>query len=175
MDERVESIIDAKDRELQEVSVTLQSFIRLIQHGILFLTFVVLVTGCGRDADVQSPPIDVTVAAGGMVLPTPVNLPTVAMDIAVNAEADSEVDTGAPHYVPGQVLQAAETLLLYADADRGAAVMNQYAAATEFTVLEPSGNYSTYPVLQAEAEWYRLRAADGLVGWATAERLALVE
>ncbi|MCB0061115.1 MAG: hypothetical protein KDE19_03335, partial [Caldilineaceae bacterium] len=130
--------------------------------------------GCGGDADRQEPTVAVTVAAGGMVLPTPVNVqPTATAQTATDVPATA---TDAMRgFQPGQTVQATVPLLLYADADAGTAVMNRYPTAARFTVLEPSGDYRAYPVQRDAVSWYRLRATDGLVGWAMAAEVTLAE
>ena len=69
--------------------------------------------------------------------------------------------------VPGQPVVANDPVgvKLYSDASVNAPVMAIYAEGTAFTVLEPSGDYGAYPIEQAGHRWYRLRAADGLIGW----------
>jgi hypothetical protein len=48
-------------------------------------------------------------------------------------------------------------------------VLEEYPAGATFTVIEPSGVYTSYPIAVEGRSWYRLRAADGLVGWAIIE------
>jgi hypothetical protein len=75
--------------------------------------------------------------------------------------------------VPGQVVTGREgSVRLYADATTSAPFLDSYGRATTFTVLEPSGEYDQYPVQQDERTWVRVRAADGLVGWAATDTLA---
>jgi len=95
-----------------------------------------------------------------MVVPTAANVPTVTRGVEMVI------------YLPGQVVQTIAPLSLYADATDAAMLMKSYAAATQFTVIEPSGDYDTYPIVTSEDQWYRVRADDGLVGWVTAEQLA---
>lgn len=154
-----------------EVRVTLQSFIRRTIRALLFVTIVALPIGCGRgDGAVPAVAPDVTAAAGGMALPAqPVTTTAVLTDALVAAPAL------AVELLPGQQVRPLTTAVrLYVAASRDAPVMNQYAVEAIFTLLEPSGDYSAYPV-EAEGErWYRVRAADGLVGWTPAAMLTLL-
>lgn len=152
------------------MSVTLRPVIRLIIRGILISTFVVSIifftNGCGQNEERATPDIIVTPAAGGFVLPTAVNVPT-SVPVAASVPVTESV-----LFVAGQTVQAAATLLLHADADLGALVMNRYPVGAQFTVLMPSGEYEAYPVgADDSSTWYRLRAADGLVGWVAANEL----
>ena len=143
------------------MSVTLRSFIRLIHHTGLPLIIVVVLAACGGGNTEESTPTTVaTPAAGGMVMPTATPLPTATATESVRV------------FVPGQVLVAIETVRLYADASQQAPVMNEYLSNATFTLLEPSGDYTAYPVTQEGKAWYRLRAADGLVGWVPTDELA---
>jgi hypothetical protein len=45
-------------------------------------------------------------------------------------------------------------------------------APASFVVIEPGGDYTGYPVEVDTVRWYRVRAEDGLVGWAMADGLA---
>ncbi len=146
------------------MSVTLRQNIRLILRGILLTSIVAalgaVVVGCDDVSVTPTPTVEATVAAGGMVVPTVTNelMTTPPIEVVI--------------YLPGQVVQTNAPLSLYADATATAMLMKSYAAATEFTVIEPSGEYDSYPVVSSEQQWYRVRAADGLVGWAIAEQLA---
>ncbi len=146
------------------MSVTLRSFCRLLYRNGLSLIIVVLLVACGGGAaEEDTPTVVATPAAGGMVMPTATVAPPTT--VAEPPVEDAQI-------TPGQVLLAVETVRLYGDASRQALVLNQYSATAAFTVLEPSGEYTTYPVTQESTDWYRLRAADGLVGWLPAAELA---
>lgn len=147
-----------------EMSVTLQSVIRLRIHALFFLAIVLVLAGCGGNepADVVTP--EVTAAAGGMALP--------AEPVTATVNSGAEAAPATPLPAPGEQLRPLSSgLRLYVDASRQAPVMNQYAAEASFTLLTPSGDYSAYPVELAGEQWYRLRAEDGLVGWAPAAML----
>lgn len=147
------------------MSVTLQPIIRLRIHALFFLAIVLVLAGCGGNEPVEVVAPEVTAAAGGMALP--------AEPVTTTVSAAAEVATATPLPEPGQQLRPLDGgLRLYVDASRQAPVMNQYAAEASFTLLAPSGDYSAYPVEAAGEEWYRLRAEDGLVGWAPAALLA---
>jgi len=134
---------------------------RLYRSGFP-LVIVVAVAACGgADEENSTPTVAVTPAAGGMVLPAAVAVPTATVEVVSLS--------------PGQLLIAIDELRLYADANRQAIVMNQYGASTQFTLLAPSGDYLDYPVTVEGADWVRLRADDGLVGWAPADELTASE
>jgi hypothetical protein len=139
-------------------SVTLRSFIRLIHYGLLSLLIVVAAVACGGDEPEEVAPAMNTPAAGGMVIPTATGAPPTAVAPTMPAL--------------GAQLFAIEAVRLYADAAPGAIVMSQYSTDSAFTLLAPSGPYSAYPVTVNEQTWYRLRAEDGLVGWAPTAQLA---
>ena len=142
------------------MSVTLRSFIRHIHRSGFPLIIVVALAACGGGGgDESTPTVAVTPAAGGMVMPTATAVPTATVAVAVE------------RFIPGQLFVAVDTVRLYADANRQAMVMNQYAASSVFTLLEPSGDYLAYPVTAEGADWLRLRADDGLVGWLPANEL----
>lgn len=142
--------------------VTLPSFVRLSKQMAILLLFAFLITACGGDQEPTATPVDATPAAGGMVLPT------AAADQAQTAA------TPTPTLLIGDALQVLpdQQLRLYTDATIDALVMNVYAPGERFTLLDASGDYTVYPVEQAGRRWYRLRAADGLVGWGDAAQLA---
>jgi hypothetical protein len=98
-----------------------------------------------------------------MVLPT---------TVADTAQAESATPT--PALLIGDAVQVLpdQQLRLYTDATTDALVMNLYPAGERFTLLDASGDYAAYPVEQEGRRWYRLRAADGLVGWGDAAQLA---
>jgi hypothetical protein len=91
--------------------------------------------------------------------------------------ADGTVPGSSPalEWDAGQAAIAkAATLRLYADADPNSPLLDAYVAGTRFEVLEPSGEYDSYPVRHGGAAWVRVRAEDGLVGWAEIDGLTLM-
>lgn len=113
-------------------------------------------------------------AVGGMLLNTDAE-PT------ASEGGDEGTDDAAPApatSVPARVVVVGETLTnpagrvrLYADADPNARFLDSYAQGGRFMVMEPSGDFSDYPVVVADAAWVRVRAGDGLVGWTPVEAL----
>ena len=154
------------------MSVTLQPLIRLKIHALLFVTIVLVLAGCGRGESAETAVVpDVTAAAGGMALPAVTLTSTVATEGGVTTTLTTTAEA-VPQVTPGQMLRPLTTAVrLYVDASRQAQVMNQYAVEAIFTVLEPSGDYSSYPVEAEGEQWYRVRADDGLVGWTPAALL----
>lgn len=110
-----------------------------------------------------------TPQAGGLrVAATPV-------DAVTNpAPTATPEPTTPPVLRAGQQVAAIATpgVRLYADAHLAAPIMDVYATGTLFTIVEPSGDYKSYPVENDNRQWYRLRAADGLVGWVDAATIA---
>jgi hypothetical protein len=68
----------------------------------------------------------------------------------------------------------AEVVRLHADADPNSTLLDTYARGATFEVMEPSGDYEGYPVRFGSGAWVRLRAEDGLVGWANISDLSLM-
>ncbi|MEM7132802.1 MAG: hypothetical protein AAF702_41245 [Chloroflexota bacterium] len=56
-------------------------------------------------------------------------------------------------------------LRLLADAGESSAVLNVYSPGAELVVLEPSGEYSRYPIVSNGISWIRVQDRRGLVGW----------
>lgn len=82
------------------------------------------------------------------------------------AQSVARVPAVAPVVVePGDRLRGGDRVRLYADADPKAPVLDAVAAVNGLIVLEPSGDFSDYPILRFGHNWARVRAADGLVGW----------
>jgi hypothetical protein len=127
-----------------------------------------LLAGCGWWQP-ATPPIflpAMTPKAGGMVLPT--------AQPPLTADGTSTVVTQTSAILqPGQLVVAVnpEGLTLQADASVAAPSMERYRTGTAFTVLEPNGDYNSYPVQKEGHTWYRFQASDGLVGWAMIEAI----
>lgn len=90
--------------------------------------------------------------------PTATPRPTAVVDAPVLAAGDM---VGA---VDGRVE-------IYADASLDALVLDSFGTGVELEVLDPSGDYETYPVVVDGHGWARVRAADGLVGWVMTDRV----
>lgn len=133
----------------------------------LFCFLIAVLGGCGGWQPSESTvlPDTMTPKAGGMILPTA--QPALPADGLL-----SQTQTIAI-LQPGQLVIAVnpEGLTLQADASTSAASMEHYRPGTAFTVLEPNGDYATYPVQQDSHTWYRFQASDGLVGWAMIEAI----
>ena len=61
------------------------------------------------------------------------------------------------------------SLRIYAAAQPNVPTLDEYAAGDRFTILGPPDDVPIYPVELAGVRWYRVRAADGLVGWVIAD------
>ncbi|MFN8487550.1 MAG: SH3 domain-containing protein [Caldilineaceae bacterium] len=110
-----------------------------------------------------------TPQAGGM------SVVTTTVEAAANATPTATSEPIKPPVLQaGQQVAAIATpgVRLYADAHLSAPIMDVYATGALFTVVEPSGDYKGYPVESDNRQWYRIRAADGLVGWADVAALA---
>ncbi len=144
--------------------VTLPSLVRLSKQMAILLLLAFFITACGGDEEPTATPVDATPAAGGMVLPT------------AAADQTQAAATPTPALLIGDALQVLpdQQVRLYTDATTDALVMNVYTSGERFTLLDASGDYAVYPVEQGGRRWYRLRAADGLVGWGDAAQLAPV-
>lgn len=57
-------------------------------------------------------------------------------------------------------------LRVHADASQEAPILEVYIDDTVLTIVDPSGDYATYPVQNDGAAWYRVRDQNGLVSWA---------
>jgi hypothetical protein len=154
--------------------------------GVAFTSLLVL-GGCGGDEPTATPtPPSVTVETGGMPLAgaTDAAAATLATETAATAPATEATQaatvesaaTVAPAEAsglePGAKVAAVGRLRLYAEPDAAAQRLAQYPADAQFVVVEPSGQFDAYPVEVGGAYWYRVRAPDGLVGWAMASAIA---
>jgi hypothetical protein len=130
---------------------------------LMGLLILFCLSGCQWDNTTtrQTPWGELRPRVGGMVLP----LATPAQPAADNAQGTTEV---MPRLQLGQTVRVSGNadLRLYADASINAPIMEVYATDELFTIVEPSGTYTTYPVQDEGRSWYRLQASDGLVGWA---------
>jgi hypothetical protein len=114
--------------------------------------------------EVQTAPVIGGMAAPA-VIPTPSMPPPAPTVIATW--------TPANHFTPGQTIHAVKSgVSLYADASRDALLLDTYSRGSRFIVLEPNGDYERYPVQREGLLWIRLRASDGLAGWAIADEFS---
>jgi hypothetical protein len=155
------------------MSVTLRSFIRLCRQSVVVLAIIVLLVACGgNDEPVEPPTVEATPAAGGMVMPTLVVAETGVVTESVVVDPQAAAPPSVALLIGDAVAaQADQGLRLYNDATATAMVMNVYATGEQLTVLDPSGDYASYPVENGGRLWYRLRAPDGLVGWGAADQI----
>jgi hypothetical protein len=108
--------------------------------------------------------------AGGMVLPQAAPVQPVAGEAGLPPTAPPLLQVGQEVAVVG-----ADLFRLYADADPKAPVLNVYTAGDSFVIIEPSDAITTYPVIRDGRTWYRVRTADGLVGWALIDAVVPVD
>ena len=73
----------------------------------------------------------------------------------------------------GTDVRARGMLRIYAAPEPAAATLAEYVAGDLLTVVEPPGDIASYPVELNGVLWYRVRAADGLVGWVMADGIEL--
>ena len=112
-------------------------------------------------------------AACGEAAPTPVVEPApLGAESGGMSMTPVPTATPAPVATPTPVVWSAGTKLrggaairLLAEPAADASPLSEYPGATVFTILEPDGDFNAYPVEIDGAQWYRVRAADGLAGW----------
>ena len=161
---------------------------------IAFVLLAIVLRAAGEQTgqagpEVQMTPIVATPAlgtpqVGGLLVATPPppqtatsttvqeEVVTVQKGGAEPAQAIGPESESAAVWEPGQtVVVRAGRVQLHADADLDAMVLDSYAQGALFVIVEPSGDYESYPVERDGYRWYRLRAADGLVGWAVSDDL----
>jgi hypothetical protein len=124
--------------------------------------------------EVESPPV-----LGGMVMPTATESSTVSLVPAPAASPQVTASIAAgievSRWQAGQVVGVrSPPLYLYADANFSSTLLDELEFGTVLVVLEPGGDYSHYPVVGEGVEWVRVRAQDGLVGWAATDQLELL-
>jgi len=154
----------------------------------LTMLLMLVVSACGRATARSGEWAVLTPRVGGMLLPTVTGKATPDVILAeVNAVAiatataiPTPTPPPAPLPAPAQAapsLQIGQTIVavgangmwLYAAAESSAPVIEVYPAGTTFTVVEPNNGFTSYPVLSNGRTFYRLQAADGLVGWGIIE------
>ncbi len=69
----------------------------------------------------------------------------------------------------GVEVEALGMLRLYAAPEPTAAALDEYSAGARFVIVASPDDRGPYPVELNGVRWYRVRTADGLVGWAMAD------
>lgn len=132
----------------------------LILVTLLLLLALLTLQACNRANSERS------AGAGGIFLegtsPLPTDLPS-PLPTAPTGVPPAPTGTVA---AVGTILSASVSVPIYADADSAASVLEVYSPGAAFIVIEPAGAYNAYPVSAAGADWVRVRASDGLAGWA---------
>lgn len=155
-------------RITQSTHATLSTVIRLL----MILGLALLIQACDDD---DRPPREEN-RAGGMVMTTETpaaegEVAAPAADAPTEAPAEPTPTPEPPPLGVGQIVTSTAQIRLYADATTSSAVLEVYESPALFSVMEPSAEYDQYPVASASGVWYRVRAADGLAGWAKADAL----
>lgn len=139
----------------------------------VLLFAILLLAACGRS--VPAVETEMTPVAGGMAAPAdPGN------DAATESGADLQ---SAPTEEAPVVVEVGSRVVLIdaagaplrADAGETPLTLQRYAVGETMEVVEPSGDYAAYPVTVDGRDWYRVRAADGLVGWIAADAVEAAE
>ncbi|MCB0088619.1 MAG: SH3 domain-containing protein [Caldilineaceae bacterium] len=93
-------------------------------------------------------------------------------EVAVPAPAQAQPALAPEQTVVVTGAAASGGLRVRADANQDAPVLEVYVDDTVLTILDPSGDYSTYPVQNNGTSWYRVRDQNGLVSWADGQFLS---
>jgi hypothetical protein len=77
-----------------------------------------------------------------------------------------------------QNLEAGDTIVvgegraeIYADASADGVILDSLGSGVELEVIDPGGDFESYPVVVDGHDWVRVRAADGLVGWVMTDQV----
>lgn len=143
--------------------------------GIVVMTLIAVTVGIGlavrSDDGSAGAEVQITPRSVGVSVPTstPAEMPT-----------PEPSPTPTPFVLaPGQVVVIAENgenpVVMRADANHESLLLEIYPAGTSLTILEPSGQYTEYPVTHSSGTWYRVRSEDGLVGWIDARHISTTE
>ncbi len=150
--------------------------VRSVTAGLLLIGVLVL-AGCSRD-ETPTPVVapEVTVQTGVIELTPEV--------VSVSPQGGGGSEGSAPPNAtvtgpgiagllkvlePGTEVQALGMLRLYAAPEPTAATLDEYVAGATFTIIASPDDLGPYPVELNGVRWYRVRAADGLVGWVIAD------
>ena len=147
----------------------------------LTLAVLLLLSGCTMQPSVgvSAPPTPVVTVESGVIALTS---RTEEEALAAAASADSAPGTasladalaGLEVFEVGAEVQARGQLRLYAAAEPETITLAEYEAGDRFTIMGPPGDVLIYPVELGGVRWYRVRAADGLVGWVMADGIEAV-
>ncbi len=90
-----------------------------------------------------------------MVVATEPITATAGLTSAVTATTGAEETASVPSLQPGQTVAAdtASGLRMYTEPQLDSPVMDVYGEGALFTIVEPSGEYGMYPVVDNEREW----------------------
>ncbi len=125
----------------------------------------------GRTGVADAPAAAMTPQSGSVEMPTAT--PTAAV-IAATGGTDGEIVFLPGRKVASVSIDGAGTRV-YAAPGSDKLLMDLYVDGATFTIIEPSGASSDYPVELDGQAWYRVRASDGLVGWVIVDRLVPLE
>jgi hypothetical protein len=133
------------------------------------LGFVLMLAGCQSQRS-ETPWGELQPRTGGMVLPQATPAPPAVREAGLPPASPPLLQVGQEVAVVG-----VDLFRLYADADPKAPVLNVYSAGDTFVVIEPSDAITVYPVIKEGRTWYRVRTADGLVGWVLVDAILPVD
>ncbi|BAM01541.1 MULTISPECIES: hypothetical protein [Caldilinea] len=157
---------------------------RLLHGGLLALAVAASVlSGCTvqpSSNETTKPSPAVSVESGVLPL-NPVEEQEAAIDAATTSTEDAQATgsstdamAGLEVFEVGTEVQARGQLRLYAAAEPETITLAEYEAGDRFTIMGPPGDLLVYPVELSGVRWYRVRAADGLVGWVMADGIEAV-
>jgi len=139
----------------------------------VLLFAILLLAACGRS--VPAVETEMTPVAGGMAAPAEPGNDAGTESGANSQSAPIEEAPAIAEVGSRVVLIDAAGAPLRADAGETTLTLQRYAAGEAMEVVEPSGDYAAYPVTVDGRDWYRVRAADGLVGWIAADAVEAAE
>lgn len=120
--------------------------------------------------------------AGGVIIPDPTPVVPAALDnIVLDGVVPPELRglvflPEQPVVITNQATSgSADQMPIVAEPRLGATVLDVHPAGTILTVLEPTGDYSGYPLEIDGVSWVRVRDSSGLIGWTKAGMLYPLE
>ena len=151
----------------------------------LLLAALLVLTGCGgggpepTPTPTKTPMTDTAASVQEAAAATATAIPPTSTPVPPTATPLPPTATPIPVLQVGQRVQIANTdgegIRFRSDASTASLTQEIYNDGALFTVLEPGGDYDSYPVEVEGLRWYRLQADDGLVGWTLYDFLAPVE